>query len=224
VATDLPTLTRWCRQFIEVRDTAGAERCLASGIRAGHPPGAVADVLFAAATDHRSLDVGHVLDFTNKAVEALDWAGGDAAEVPLTSLLPNCTSGQRMEATNAWRHPVHLVAILEDALGQIPPALEPGRGSDWQIATAWPDLLPTLLGDDAQAISDGLLHALAHGARHSRKSWSIRPSGGWYSATAATSWAIGTQCITRSPLPTPCIRQGAAARRPHCSGACGTPR
>src|SRR5439155_10103763 len=30
VATDLPTLKRWFRQFIEVRDTEGAERCLAS--------------------------------------------------------------------------------------------------------------------------------------------------------------------------------------------------
>jgi hypothetical protein len=29
-------------------------------------------MLFAAATDHRFIDVGHALDFTNKALEALD--------------------------------------------------------------------------------------------------------------------------------------------------------
>jgi hypothetical protein len=164
VSSDLPTLKRWFRQFIEVRDTEGAERCLASAIRAGHPPSVIADMLFAAATDHRYLDVGHVLDFTNKAFEALDWVGWDAAEVTLASLLPTFTGGQRMEETNEWRHPVNLVAILEDAFGKIPPALEQGRGRRWPIPTAWPDLLPTLLGDDPQAISDGLLHALAHGA------------------------------------------------------------
>jgi hypothetical protein len=164
VATDLPTLKRWFRQFIEVRDTEGAERCLASAIRAGHPPVAIADMLFAAATDHRYLDVGHVLDFTNKAFEALDWVGWDGAEVTLASLLPTFTGGQRMEETNEWRHPVNLVAILDDAFDKIPQALEQGQGRAWDIPTAWPDLLPTLLGDDPQAISDGLLSALAHGA------------------------------------------------------------
>jgi nitrite reductase/ring-hydroxylating ferredoxin subunit len=164
VATDLPTLKRWFRQFIEVRDTTGAERCLASVVRAGHPPVAVAELLFAAATDHRYLDVGHVLDFTNKAFEALDWAGWDAAEVTLASLLPTFTGGQRMEETNEWRHPVNLVAILEDAFANIPSALAQGQGRSWPVASVWPDLLPTLLGDDPQAISDRLLHALTQGA------------------------------------------------------------
>src|SRR5215831_14825546 len=164
VATDLPTLKRWFRQFIEVRDTEGAERCLASAIRAGHTPVAIADMLCAAATDHRYLDGGHVLDFTNKAFEALDWAGWEAAEVTLASLLPTFTGGQRMEETNEWRHPVNLVAILDDAFAKIPLALAQGQGRDWHIPTDWPELLPTLLGDDPQAISDGLLHALAHGA------------------------------------------------------------
>src|SRR5262245_45869927 len=177
VATDLPTLKRWLRQFLEVRDTEGAERCLASAIRAGHAPVAIADMLCAAATDHRYLDGGHVLDFTNKAFEALDWAGWDAAEVTLASLLPTFTGGQRMEETNEWRHPVNLVAILDDAFEKIPLALEQGRGRCWHIPTAWPDLLAVLLGDDPQAISDGLLHALNRGrlARNWHKPWSIPP-------------------------------------------------
>src|SRR5919198_945566 len=164
VATDLPTLKRWFRQFIEVRDTEGAERCLASAIRAGHAPVAIADMLFSAATDHRYLDGGHTLDFANKAFEALDWAGWDVAEVPRASLLPTFTDGQRMEETNEWRHPVNLVAILDDAFAKMPQALAQGQGRSWHIPTAWPELLPTLLGDDPQAISDGLLHALAQGA------------------------------------------------------------
>ncbi len=36
-------------------------------------------MLFAAATDHRYLTIGHALDFTNKALEALDLAGWDLA-------------------------------------------------------------------------------------------------------------------------------------------------
>ncbi|HEY7492640.1 MAG TPA: Rieske (2Fe-2S) protein, partial [Candidatus Tectomicrobia bacterium] len=72
--------------------------------------------------------------------------------------------GQRMEETNEWRHPVNLVAILDDAFAKIPPALAQGQGRSWHIPTAWPELLPILLGDDPQAISDGLLHALTHGA------------------------------------------------------------
>src|SRR5262249_5113202 len=46
----------------------------------------------------------------------------------------------------------------------IPQAHAQGQGRNWHIPTAWPELLPILLGDDPQAISDGLLHALSHGA------------------------------------------------------------
>jgi hypothetical protein len=69
-----------------------------------------------------------------------------------------------MEETNEWRHPVNLVAILDDAFAKMPQALAQGRDRSWHIPTAWPALLPILLSDDPQAISDGLLHALAHGA------------------------------------------------------------
>src|SRR3712207_6957554 len=52
--------------------------------RAGADHVQMADMLFAAATDHRYLDVGHVLDFTNKAFEALDVAGWSYAEPALS--------------------------------------------------------------------------------------------------------------------------------------------
>ena len=87
-APDLPTLKRWFRRFVEVRDAEGAERALVSAVRASaasaeavvpEPARApIADMLFSAATDHRYLQIGHVLDFTNKALEALDQAGWQA--------------------------------------------------------------------------------------------------------------------------------------------------
>ena len=48
------------------------------GRTAGADSRQMADMLFAAATDHRYLDIGHPLDFTNKALEALDVAGWNA--------------------------------------------------------------------------------------------------------------------------------------------------
>ena len=73
----------------------------------------LADMLFAAATDHRYLDGGHTLDFVNKALEALDIVGWDAAEAVLASLPAQLAGAERMEEANAWRNPVDLVALLE---------------------------------------------------------------------------------------------------------------
>ena len=76
-------LGRWFRGFVEVRDAEGAERALVSAVGSGASPEELADMLFAAATDHRYLDGGHTLDFVNKALEALDIAGWDHAETVL---------------------------------------------------------------------------------------------------------------------------------------------
>jgi hypothetical protein len=103
--TDDAQLKRWFRQFVEVRDSEGAERCIASALRDGCDRDAIADMLFAAATDHRYVTIGHALDFTNKALEALDLAGWDLAEPGLTSLAPVLSSGERMEERNSWRSP-----------------------------------------------------------------------------------------------------------------------
>lgn len=162
-STDLRTLKRWFRQFVEMRDAEGAERCLVSALRGGADRRQATDLLFAAATDHRYLQGGHVADFTNKALEALDHAGWEHAEPVLTSLVSGYASADRMEEANAWRHPVDLVAILEHAFGVLPAALEQctSRRGGWEGREA---LVPVLLGEDAQAIADALLVALREGA------------------------------------------------------------
>jgi hypothetical protein len=124
---DLATLKIWFRRFVEVRDSEGAERCIVSGVRTGADPAQMADLLFSAATDHRYLDSGHVLDFTNKALEALDIAGWSHAEAVLSSLAEGCVGARRMEESNSWRNPVDLVEILEAAFEQLPAALQCGR-------------------------------------------------------------------------------------------------
>jgi nitrite reductase/ring-hydroxylating ferredoxin subunit len=160
--TDLATLRRWFRRFIEVRDAEGAERCLVSAIRAGAGHRQMADMLFAAATDHRYIQIGHVADFTNKALEALDQAGWEYTEPILTSLAAGYANADRMEESNAWRHPVDLVGILERAFDGLSAALEAGRSR----RGAWAGrerLVPVLLGEDAGAIADALLAALREG-------------------------------------------------------------
>jgi nitrite reductase/ring-hydroxylating ferredoxin subunit len=154
-------LTRWFRRFVDVRDAEGAERAVVSAVRSGASPTELADMLFAAATDHRYLDGGHTLDFVNKALEALDVAGWDHAEAVLASLPAQLAGAERMEEANSWRNPVDLVALLDDAFAQLPDTLTAPRRDGWTGRAA---LLEVLLGDDPAAIVDALLNALRDGA------------------------------------------------------------
>jgi nitrite reductase/ring-hydroxylating ferredoxin subunit len=159
----LAALKAWFRRFVEVRDAEGAERCIVSAVRAGADHVRMADMLFAAATDHRYLDVGHVLDFTNKAFEALDVAGWSHAEPVLASLSRGCAGATRMEESNSWRNPVDLVEILEGAFEELPATLEGSRHRHgrWEGRG---ELAFVLLGEDPKAIADALLEALREGA------------------------------------------------------------
>lgn len=159
---DPNTLKSWFRQFIERRDSEAAERCLVTAIRTGVDPKHIADILFAAATDHRYIDVGHTLDFINKALEALDAVNWQGAESVLASLIPGLANATRMEESNAWRYPVDLVAILESAFEQVPEALEVGQSRRGTWSGREP-LIPIVLGEDAVAIAQSLLEALRDG-------------------------------------------------------------
>ena len=163
-SADVRTLKRWFRHFIEVRDADGAERCLVTAIRAGTKPHILADMLFSAATDHRYLDSGHVLDFTNKAFEALDVVGWDLAEQVLTSLVTLYAQATRMEERSSWRHPVDVVALLNDCFDKLPAVLEKGKQSrtTWKASKATIDVL---LGDNPKAIVNVLVESLQDGAK-----------------------------------------------------------
>ena len=170
---DLSTLKFWFRQFIESRDAQAAERCIVTAVRLGVDNRNIADMLFAAATDHRYLDVGHVLDFTNKALEALDSAGWDnnnnkdLVESVLSSLVSGYANAERMEESNSWRYPIDLIDILEKGFKKLPAVLENGRReqSEKKKWNQRNELLTVLLGDDPQLIVNSLLEALSQGAR-----------------------------------------------------------
>lgn len=159
---DFSTLKQWFRQFVEVRDNEGAERCLATAIQMEATPQQINDMLFAAVTDHRYLTIGHVADFTNKAMEALAQVGWRHAASVLPSLIPNYIHATRMEERNEWRHPIDLAAILDAAFEKIPAALEAGANKTSHPHTLTSGL-ETFLGDNPQAIADLLLQMLADG-------------------------------------------------------------
>jgi hypothetical protein len=136
-----------------------------SAVRADVPAATIADMLFSAATDYRYIQVGHPLDFVNKACEALDMVEWDRqlAELALSSLVRGIAAGSRQEESNAWRHPVDLVAIVESAFPAIPMAVEAGRAGHGSWAGR-EGLAATALADDPQATADALLGALRAGA------------------------------------------------------------
>ncbi len=165
--TDVATLKRWFRQFVEVRDAESAERCIVSAVRAGADHREMADMLFAAATDHRYLTIGHVLDFTNKAFEALDGVGWEYAELALTSLVNAYAGADRMEESSQWRTPIDLIELLEAAFEELPALVQAGRirREFWTEDKA---LVNVLLSDDPQAIVDALLDAISQGCTAER--------------------------------------------------------
>src|SRR5262245_25176754 len=176
-AADLPTLKRWFRRFIEVRDDEGAERCVVSAVRAGATSAELADMLFAAITDHRYIQIGHPADFANKALEALDIAGWEIAEPTLASLVRGIAVANRMEESNAWRNPIDLIEILETAFEQLPAAVAAGAAARqsmpqrrWEGRVA---LAQQLLSDDPQVNLDALLAALRDGATSEQVAGSV---------------------------------------------------
>ena len=123
----------WFRRFSEVRSRDAAERCLRTAAAAGLDEQQLADLVFAASTDHTFMDVGHTLDFANKACELLDAIGWDDAPDILSSVIPTITGAQRMEETSSWQHPVDMPKLLDEAGDALDEALAVGgeRNESW---------------------------------------------------------------------------------------------
>jgi nitrite reductase/ring-hydroxylating ferredoxin subunit len=159
-------LGEWYRRFVETRSSDAAERSLATAIASGAST-EVESMMFAAVTDHVFIDGGHTIDFTNKAFEALGYAGADAAAAILPTLVRETASASRSEEGGEWRNPHDLAALVRRADERIPRAWNEGallrRGTvftDKQVSElAW-----ELLTDDPETVVDALLAAMVQGA------------------------------------------------------------
>ena len=153
----------WFRNFIDVRDDEGAERCLITAIELGIPKRNIADMVFAAATDHIYLDAGHVVDFANKAFELLDHLGWEMAGQVLPSLVHGMARARRSQELSAWRHPIDISAMVWQARAELPALFEKGQGSPggWDDADT---LASRMLGDSPVEITESIKEAIAGGA------------------------------------------------------------
>ena len=154
---------RWFRNFIDVRDDEGAERCLVTAIELGIPRQYIADMVFAAATDHIYLDAGHTVDFANKAFELLDHLGWEMAGQVLPSLVHGMARARRSQELSQWRQPIDLATLVWEARAEIPALMEQGSGR----LGAWDDagnLATTMLSDSPEEIIGAIREAIACGA------------------------------------------------------------
>ncbi|MFB3119636.1 MAG: Rieske (2Fe-2S) protein [Stenotrophomonas maltophilia] len=155
-------LKEWFRNFIDVRDEEGAERCLSTAIELGLPQKTIADMVFAAATDHLYLDSGHVVDYANKAFELLDHLGWQEAGQVLTSLVHGMARARRSQELNSWRHPVDLAALVWAAREELPGLYDQGSSkSNWKDED---NLATVMLGDDPVGILESIKEAIRSGA------------------------------------------------------------
>jgi nitrite reductase/ring-hydroxylating ferredoxin subunit len=155
-------LKRWLRRWTHVRHREAAERTLLTAIAASLSPAVLADALLAAETERVFADTGHSLDFINKAFECLDLIGWEHASAVLPTIVGQMVAARGAEESTAWRQPVDLVALCEEAANQLPQLFAAGRTvRGWSHHAA---LARELLGDDPARIVDALKAAIRAGA------------------------------------------------------------
>jgi nitrite reductase/ring-hydroxylating ferredoxin subunit len=156
------TLKRWLQRWTNVRHREAAERTLLTAIAADVSPAKLADGLLAAATERAYGDTGHALDFINKAFECLDLIGWQHAAAVLPTVVGQMVAARGAEESTAWRQPVDLIALCEEAASQLPELFAAGCS-----VHGWPEyaaLVRALLGDDPRGIIDALKQAIRMGA------------------------------------------------------------
>jgi len=159
---DATVLKRWLQRWTSVRHREAAERTLLTGIAGGTSPAVLADALLEAATVRVFADTGHALDFINKAFECLELIGWEHAPAILPTVVGQMVAARGAEESTAWRQPVDLVALCEEAARQLPELFAAGgRVHGWSDHTA---LARELLGDDPAMIISALKSAIRAGA------------------------------------------------------------
>ncbi len=156
-------LTDWYRRFVETRSGDAAERVLVTALSASADAATVSQMMTAAATDHVFIDVGHTLDFTNKAFEAVEHLGWGAAEAVLPTLTEQTAGASRSEEGSRWRHPHDLAALVRSTEERLPALLAEGRARLGEFhdvsGLGW-----RLLEDDPYAVVASICDAITAGA------------------------------------------------------------
>ena len=158
---DPSALKRWLQRWTKVRHREAAERTLLTAIAADLSPAILADALLAADTERAFADSGHSLDFINKAFECLDLIGWEYAEAVLPTVVGQMVAARGAEESTAWRQPVDLVALCEEASSEMAQLFAAGGSHGWASHAT---LARELLDDDPVGIIDALRTAIRAGA------------------------------------------------------------
>lgn len=167
----------WYRRFLDTRNGDAAERVLATAATPAPAapaaptatPAELAGLMGAAVTDHVFVDVGHTIDFTNKAFEVLDHLGWDDAAAVLPALAHQSAAASRSEETGEWRHPDDLARLLAPVQASGVPDPGPGSFTDEDAdALAW-----AVLGDNPDQIVAALDSAGGQGATYEQQARAV---------------------------------------------------
>jgi nitrite reductase/ring-hydroxylating ferredoxin subunit len=209
---DLPTLTRWLRQWVQTRHRDGAERTALTALRL-LPASEVSELIFTGATERLYAAGGHQLEDCNKVFELIEMLG--AAEAPnlVPLLMPGMTGARGQEESTNWHHPIELVEPLHALERRLPDVLDRPDDERWAPDTA---LTQLLLGDDPLAILAGLEDSLRRGApallvaRHVAYAAALRLARfatsnevtDWFNPQHTFIFSNGVyQAVSRSPAP-----------------------
>ncbi|WP_096435046.1 Rieske (2Fe-2S) protein [Alteribacter populi] len=156
-------LAKWYRHNVEVRDVQGAERVLLTAIETGATTRELADMMMTAITDHYYMNVGHTLDFHNKAFEMLNKLGDSHRSYVLTSLLPELANASRSEESHSWQAPINLVAPLEKAFDQLQELIQVNNRDSENQTLNEEELVKQLISDDPVKTIESLMQTLREG-------------------------------------------------------------
>lgn len=154
-------LSEWYRRNIEVRDAQGAERVLLTAIELGASTEQISNMMMTAVTDHFYMNIGHTLDFHNKAFEMLTHIGEEYRPNVLSSLLPEVSNASRSEESHSWQSPVNLVQPLQEAFVELPSILNTEPLQTKSVDEK--KLVDQILSDQPLDTVDALLDALKLG-------------------------------------------------------------
>lgn len=154
-------LSEWYKRNIEVRDVQGAERVLLTAIELNASTEQIADMMMTAVTDHFYMNIGHTLDFHNKAFEMITHIGKEHQSNVLASLLPELSNASRSEESHSWQSPVNLVQPLQDAFTELPSIVNAGSQQTNYVDEK--ELVDQILGDKPIDTVNALLEALKSG-------------------------------------------------------------
>lgn len=154
-------LSEWYRRNIEVRDAQGAERVLLTAIELGASTEQISNMMMTAVTDHFYMNIGHTLDFHNKAFEMITHIGEEYRPNVLSSLLPELSNASRSEESHSWQSPVNLVQPLQEAFVELPSILNTEPLQTKSVDEK--KLVDQILSDQPLDTVDALLDALKLG-------------------------------------------------------------